>query len=108
MNKLFYKIIARTILEVLWENKTSHMMTGDLVRAVQLRLGRTPDRDRNLGGGEVNHVLQVLVNEGRIEARRLKDSELHWSGCMKPPLPPTIYAYNLPLLDQLAAFAPEV
>ena len=103
MNKLFEKIVARTVLEVLWEKKAA-MMSGELINAVQLKLGRQPSKDRNYLAGDVNHAIQILVNQGKVEARRLGEERV---GCMQPAMPVITWAYCLPVLDQLAAFAPE-
>ena len=109
MNKVFGKIFARTILQVLWERQGA--MSGEsLLAEVLKRIGRPPNSKHLMHNqSDVIAAIWRLVDDGRVEVRKdVRQSP--WPGEAPGASSRGAYRHDfvLPVLDRLAAIMPEV
>ena len=105
MNSLFRKIIARTVLQVLWENQGT-MEGPALWETVTGRLGRSNTRKTRYSHTDVADTVEQLVEQKRI------DVVYHTQPIRDFNYEPGSYrllhhTYSLPVLDRIAALSPE-
>lgn len=105
MNKLFHKVIARAVVRVLRESNEP-LKGKRLIELVQEKLGMPASGKLRQNPSDIHSAVRKLVVDGRIEVI-CEDNDVPWS-CYGPTgFPVSAFDYKLPLLEQLAAEAPE-